>query len=108
MNTAIRNSMSPAQLAASSGDPREARWSNMESLTAALIDELRQFAWMYASSHSENMVPKPERVPRPGIAGRPGRGKVMSIENARAIDPRLRDVPDEHVQSVLDRITGRQ
>lgn len=105
MNTAIRNGTSDEQLMEAAGDPTQARWSTMENLTATLIDEVRQLAWIYTKAHTEQSVPKPEPVQRPGVRGR--KVRKISLANARRLDPRLRLVPDEDAQGRLDYITGR-
>jgi hypothetical protein len=85
------------------GDSAQAPWSPLELLVAALIDEVRQLSWMYAMSHSDNAhIPQPELVRRPGMNTK--RGKVMSIENARLLDPRLRGLDDDEVR---ERMAGR-
>jgi hypothetical protein len=104
LNTAIRNSTPAEELALAAGDPAQAPWSTLELLTAALIDEVRQLSWMYASSHSakNETVPRPEFIRRPGSGTQ--RGKVMSIESARILDPRLRHLSDDEVR---ERMGGR-
>lgn len=108
LNTAIRNSVPEATALANSGDPINAPWSPLENLVASLIDEVRQLGWMYASSHSEATIKRPEPIRRPGVSGsrRNGRYK-MSAQEIKAIDPRMRNVPDDQVQDVLNALTGR-
>jgi hypothetical protein len=106
LNTAIRNSMPAEEVLANFGDPEKAPWSPLESLVASLIDEVRQLAWMYASSHSDATIKRPEPLPRPGV-GKSSRGHRMSVADIKAIDPRLRNVPDDQVQDALDAMTGR-
>jgi hypothetical protein len=67
-------------------------------LTAALIDEIRQLNWMFASANSgaNAKVPKPEFVRRPGSGAR--KGKLISIESARILDPRLRELDDDEIR----------
>jgi hypothetical protein len=91
-------------LAVSAGDPAQAPWSTLETLIAALIDEVRQLNWMFASANSSSntKVPKPVLIRRPGSEA--PRGKLMSVESARALDPRLRDLDDDEVR---ERMAGR-
>jgi hypothetical protein len=107
LNTAIRNSMPERDVLANFGDPVNAPWSPLESLVAALIDEVRQLAWMYASAHSDATIKRPEPIRRPGIGGRSSRGHIMSAQDIKAIDPRMRNIPDDQVQDALDALTGR-
>jgi hypothetical protein len=71
---------------------------------AAMVDEVRNLSYIYATSHSDSpgSVQKPEFIQRPGSGGK--RGKVMSIENARLLDPRLRYLDDDEVR---ERMAGR-
>jgi hypothetical protein len=90
-------------LAISAGDSAQAPWSVLEMLTAALIDEMRQLNWMFANANSDKKnIPKPVFVRRPGMEA--PRGKVMSIEAARTLDPRLRGLDDDEVR---ERMSGR-
>jgi hypothetical protein len=102
--TAVRNNTPDHVLTENSADPTKARWSNLENLVAAAIDEIRHSQWMYASAHSEHTVPRPQPIKRPGIKSISR--KRMPIEDARKIDPRLRGIPDDQVQEMLDRLTG--
>jgi len=107
LNTAVRNITPEERLAANAGDPVKARWSTVESLLAALIDEVRQVSWMYASSHSDKAIARPQPIRRPGVSTKSRRLRPMTLAGIRAIDPRMRDVPDEEVQATLNRMTGR-
>lgn len=108
LNTAIRNSVPEETALANSGDPVKAPWSPLENLVASLIDEVRQLSWMYASSHSDATIKRPEPIRRPGLGGRrSGRKYRMSAIEIKAIDPRMRNVPDDQVQDVLNALTGR-
>jgi hypothetical protein len=73
-------------------------------LTAALIDEMRQLNYMFATANSSSpgSIQKPEFIQRPGSGTR--RGKVMSLDEARALDPRLRYLDDDEVR---ERMAGR-
>ena len=102
--TAIRNDTPDQVLARNATDPTKGNWSNLENLVATAIDEIRNSQWMYASAHSERTVRRPQPIPRPGI--KPVTRRTMPIEDARKIDPRLRGIPDDQVQDMLDRLTG--
>ena len=105
--TAIRNLVPEDELRASESHPEFAAWSNLETLIALLIDEVRNFSWSFIQSRSEAKVPRPDPVRRPGIgSGRMAR--VVSLDAVKRMDPRLRGIPDEEVQSKLDEITGRR
>lgn len=107
MNTAIRNDTPVESLTGAAGDPTDAPWSGLELLVALLIDELRDLSWMYASAHSKGTIPKPEPIRRPG-SERAATGKVISLEEARKLDPRLRGLPDDEAAEKFGRmIHGR-
>jgi hypothetical protein len=108
LNTAIRNSLPEDELARrrGAGDPAKAPWSSLESLMAIMVDEVRQLAWMYAQSHTESKLPRPEPLPRPGVS-KGSRLRPISLEAARRIDPRLRGLADAEAQEMLNRLTGR-
>jgi len=105
VNTAIRMQVSEDEMVRAKPDPARAPWSTVEMLLALLIDEMRNLSWMYATAKTGKALPRPEPVQRPGLRRRSGR--VISLDAARRLDPRLRNVPDEEAQETLDRITGR-
>lgn len=107
MNTAIRNNMPDSELAVNNAkaDSTKAAWSTLESMLATVIDEIRLSRWAYAQTHSESTVPKPDPVPRPGLPARAGR--LIRLEDAQKIDPRLRGLSEREAQEMLDRMTGR-
>jgi hypothetical protein len=105
VNTAVRNMMPDDRLVELAGDSSRAPWSTLESLIAALIDEVRIVGWMYASAHTEKSIPRPQPVRRPGITGRAR--KRIPVEAAMRMDPRLRGLSPEEAQAALDRMTGR-
>lgn len=107
LNTALRNATPEEMLAANAGDPAQARWSTMESLTATLIDEVRNLVWSYVSAHSEHSVPKPEPIKRPGVSTRRRHLRSISIQRAQRMDPRLRGLSPDEAQEKLDMLTGR-
>jgi hypothetical protein len=86
-------------------DPASGRWSGIETLLAALIDEVRNNTWVYVQAHSERRVERPTPIRRPGLPAR--REKRMSLADAQKIDPRLRGLSEEEAQATLDRLTGR-
>lgn len=107
MNTAIRNDASESELAISSAkaDPARGRWSATDSMLASILDEMRMGNWAYVQVHSEQSVPRPEPIRRPGVSGR--RGKLMTLEAAMKIDPRLRGMESGEAQQFLDGVRGR-
>jgi len=103
--TAIRNDIPEDELAERRGDPTKAPWSPADHLLALLIDEVRQLTWMYAQSHSKSKVRRPEPISRPGVqAGK--RRRKMSVEEIKAIDPRLRELSDEEAMQRYKEMTG--
>lgn len=98
--------MPEERLLESAGDPAKARWSTLETLMAMLIDEVRSLSWAYMSAHTEQSIPRPEPVKRPGV-GPARKLRRISLSDARRLDPRLRLVRDEEAQETLDEITGR-
>jgi hypothetical protein len=106
LNTAIRNATPEQELADAGGDPVTAKWSTVEMLLATLIDETRNLRWVYTQSHSDNRVPRPEPILRPGVRVRAR--KQMSLEEAQRIDPRLRGLSPEDAQDQLDKLMGRR
>lgn len=61
-------------------------------LLALVVDEVRNMTYTYAQSQQKNRIERPKQVPRPGTARA---RRAMSLEDAKRIDPRLRDVEDE-------------
>ncbi len=107
MNTAIRNDASESELARGSAqaDPTRGKWSATESMLASILDEMRMGNWAYVQVHSEQSVPRPEPIRRPGVSGR--RGRLMTLEDAMKIDPRLRGMEPDEAQAFLDGVRGR-
>jgi hypothetical protein len=107
LNTAIRNNTPDrdAAMSARGDDPALGKWSSLEIMLATLIDEVRFVGWAYVQSHTERSVPRPPAVPRPGLRARSG--KLMSLEDAQRIDPRLRGMSQEEAQEFMDRMTSR-
>jgi hypothetical protein len=102
----VRNRLPEDELA-EEADPSRAPWSMMETLMAVLIDEVRALSWVYAQAHSGGKtVPKPSPIMRPG-ASRRGRRRVLDLETAQRLDPRLRGLSVEDAQAKLDWLMGR-
>lgn len=106
LSTAIRNSMPAEEVAeqARNADSTRAPWSTAEALLATVIDELRTLGWAYAQAHSDQKLARPKPIPRPGAATR--RGRRMSLEDARTLDPRLRALPDEEALEMFRSLHG--
>ena len=62
--TALRREQPPGERAAA--DPEAGRWSQVEMLLAALIDEVRRNSY-YLLAVNGNKTSAPEPVPRPGL-----------------------------------------
>ncbi len=103
----LRNNAPETELAKGSAkyDPSKGKWSALESMMASLIDEVKINTWVYVQRHSEQAVPKPDPIRRPGVTGR--RGKLMSVTDAARIDPRLRGMSEDEAQRFMDEVTGR-
>lgn len=87
-----------------SNDPAQGKWSTVETLLAALIDEVRFGNWAFVQAHSDNSVARPTPIRRPGLART---GKVMTLAEAQRIDPRLRGMSADEAQAWLDRMHSR-
>lgn len=69
--TAMRNALTDEQIAeqADKGEPEKGRWSQLEQLTASLLDAVRRVEYVLISTNVEKKRdrPKPpEPTPRPG------------------------------------------
>jgi len=105
LTTAMRNDTPEKILSRAESDPASSRWSGMETLLAALVDEVRMNTWVYVQAHSDKRVERPTPIRRPGLPAR--RERRMSLADAQMIDPRLRGLSEEEAQETLDRLTGR-
>lgn len=107
LNTAVRNNTPESELARSSAlaDPKKGSWSTIETFLALLIDELRINTWAYIQVHTEGKVAKPTPISRPGVGARTG--KLMTLEQAQKIDPRLRGMDEAEAQAMLDELVNR-
>jgi hypothetical protein len=101
--TAMRNNL-PADADGGAADETKAPWSTVETLLAILIDEVRNVSWAYVQAHSDKSVPHPKAIRRPGSRKR---RTAIDIANAKALDPRLRDLSDEEAADRLREMTGR-
>jgi hypothetical protein len=72
-----------AEQASEDADPAAQAWSSDQMLLAALIDSVRQLAWMFAAVHFKS-APRtpPEPVPRPGVTAQRRKGG-MTVEAYR-------------------------
>ena len=59
--TALRNGMSDEELAeqAEKGEPEKARWSQLEQLTATLVDAVRRLEYVTILANSDGKSRKP-------------------------------------------------
>ncbi|MFI6510138.1 hypothetical protein ACIBCT_21240 [Streptosporangium sp. NPDC050855] len=67
--TAMRNKMSDAEIkqATKGGDPSQGQWSQLEMLTASLIDSVRWLVHITAAANGSKKSKAPDPVPRPGV-----------------------------------------
>lgn len=69
--TALRNKLSDEELTeqAEKGEPEKGRWSQLEQLTASVLDAIRRLDYAYTCSHVEHKRDQPsppEPTRRPG------------------------------------------
>lgn len=69
--TALRNGLSDEELAeqADKGEPEKGRWSQLDLLTAALLDATRRVEYVLICANTEKKSQRPEApkpTPRPG------------------------------------------
>ena len=57
----------PDSLYAQATVGEQATWSINDHLVATVVDALQVSNWLFASAHSKQKVPMPQRVPRPGV-----------------------------------------
>lgn len=79
--TALRREQPAAERPAA--DPEAGRWSQVEMLLAALIDEVRRNSY-YLLGVNGNKVSPPEPVPRPGLT-RPVPRSTITEEGAELL-----------------------
>ncbi|MEU1778098.1 hypothetical protein ABZ545_01270 [Streptomyces abikoensis] len=87
--TALRNSLDDDEWAehAERGEPEAARWSQLEQLTAALIDAVRRVEYVLICVNRDGKSPPPdppEPIPRPGTKTRTKR-PPLSDESAEIL-----------------------
>lgn len=86
--TALRNKLSDEELAehAEKGEPEKGRWSQMEQLTASLLDAVRrlEFVTICANTEKERDQPDPpEPTRRPGAKARKPKPKISDASAER-------------------------
>lgn len=62
-------------------------WTLDRMLLASVVDELRDFQWLFASSKSKRKIPRPKPIPRPGVGPetkKHGAGNGLSMEEIDA------------------------
>lgn len=94
--TAVRNSITPEQMAEATGDyrPDQAPWSGVEMLLASVLDAIRHNT-ATALAVAGGTPTELEPTPRPGIPPKTQARKGMTDEQRRELDPRLRQQPKE-------------
>jgi hypothetical protein len=69
--TALRNEHEESSEAGDNqvddAEPGEGRWSHTDVLLARLIDAVNENTWAVMQTQSEETVPKPDPIPRPGV-----------------------------------------
>jgi len=86
--TALRNAMSPEDLAehAADSDPEQGRWSQVAHLLAATVDAVRrvEYVLILANSDSKARAPKPpEPLPRPGVNAPKAKPRISEAASER-------------------------
>ncbi|QEV64523.1 hypothetical protein CP982_07280 [Streptomyces spectabilis] len=91
--TALRNTLSDEELAeqADKGEPEKGRWSQLEQLTAALVDGVRRVEYVLICANTEKgkQPQPPDPTPRPGA-------------KARAAKPKLNDEQAERLFRIIN------
>jgi hypothetical protein len=102
LNTAIRNATPDDQLELAAMNPVQAPWSQVESLMATVVDEIRQMTWLYTMVHSSSQnIPPPTPIKRPGVNGHRRGRKLMRMSEVRALDPRLKNMTDDEIRLLM-------
>lgn len=75
--TALRNA-NPHVVRDDGPDPAEGRWSQVEMLLAALVDDVRLLRWVYLTANAgKGTKPKqPEPISRPGVQKKSKKSKL--------------------------------
>jgi hypothetical protein len=89
--TALRNAMSPAELAeqAEKGEPEKGRWSQLEQLIAANVDAVRRVEWVLLCSNIEQKSKRPdapEPMRRPGAGPRKKQAQLTEKSAGRLFE----------------------
>lgn len=80
--TAIRRDSPPPSGEQEQRDPDAGRWSQLEMLVAALIDEVRRNNYYLLRINGSKTVKPPTPVPRPGVKPEGPRRAVISKQGA--------------------------
>lgn len=88
--TALRNALPEETLdeQADSGRPEDARWSQLEQLTATVCDRLARIEYVLICANTEKKgqrPPAPEPIRRPGAGPRRKRAEALSEAGAEAL-----------------------
>lgn len=86
--TALRNALPDEELdeQAERGEPERARWSQMEQLTASVVDAVRRVEYVLVCSnteHKRDQPAPPEPIARPGAKAR--RSKTAITEEGAEV-----------------------
>lgn len=94
--TALRNAADPEDLKRASTDARADRapWSSTEMLLAAVLDAIRINTAVTVAAGG-GKPGKFEPTPRPGVEPTSQGRRELSDDQRRALDPRLRNQPQE-------------
>lgn len=80
--TAIRRDSPPSSAEREQRDPDAGRWSQLEMLVAALIDEVRRSNFYLLRINGSKTVKAPQPVPRPGVKPEGPRRAVINSKGA--------------------------
>lgn len=85
--TALRNELSDDELAeqADKGEPEKGRWSQLEQLTASLLDAVRRLEYVTICANTEKgkQPQPPDPTPRPGAKARRAKPKLSDEQAER-------------------------
>lgn len=89
--TALRNELSPAELAAQAekGEPEKGRWSQQEQLLAAVYDRLSQIQYVLTCVNTEKKSKwpdPPEPMRRPGAGPKKKRAQLNAASADRLFE----------------------
>lgn len=80
--TAIRRDSPPSSAEQEQRDPDAGRWSQLEMLVAALVDEVRRNNYYLLRINGSKTAKAPQPVPRPGVKPEGPRRAVISKQGA--------------------------